>query len=200
MRCAVGCRQLHALRAREPGRERRRLRRGRPQLEVGRAPERQRACTEERAAQVRGAAAAPRDDSARRPLERCVTAIDDPCRCEHAQRFGISGDVQLETRRSVERAAPIGADLGAQPALPQEREGPPRRRAAPEIQMERPVAAASQMEAPGGMEERRQLRPPVAFPLGRDRRELLANVLGRDQSETPSSASSRRLTSTPALP
>ena len=60
--------------------------------------------------------------------------------------------------------------------------------------MERPVAGAAQVQAPGGVEQRRELGAPVALALRRDRGELLADVLRRDQSATPSSASSRRLT------
>ena len=200
VRRALGGRELDALGACEPREERGRLGRRRAQLEVRRAPERQRARAEERAAQVRGAAAAARDDSARRPLERRVTPIDDAGGSEHAQRVGIAVDMELKARRRVERPASIGADLGADPALAEKRERPPRRGAAPEVEMERPVAAAAQMEAPGRVEQRRELGSPVALALWRDRRELLADVLRRDQSETPSSASSRRLTSTPALP
>ncbi len=129
-----------------------------------------------------------------------MTAIDDAGGSEHAQRVGIAGEMELEASRSVERPAPIGPNLGADPALAQERERPARRGAAPEVEVQRPVAASAQVEAPGGVEQRRELGSPVALALRRDRRELLADVLRGDQSETPSSASSRRLTSMPALP
>ena len=65
--------------------------------------------------------------------------------------------------------------------------------------MERPVARAAEVEAPGGVEQRGELGPPIALALRRDRGELLADVLGGDHRTTPSSASSRRLTSTPGV-
>ena len=197
---AFGSRELDAFGACEAREERGRLARRRPQLEVWRAPQRERPRTEERAAQVGGAAAAARYDSARRPVERRVPAVDDARGSEHPQRVGVPLDMQLKPRRGVEGPTSIGADLGAEPARAEKRKRPPRCGAAAEVEMERPVAAAAQMKAPGRVEERRELGPPVAFPLWRDCRELLTDVLGRDQSETPSSASSRRLTSTPALP
>ena len=68
---------------------------------------------EECAAQVCGAAAAARDDSTGRPLERRVTSIDDTRRSQHAQRLVVSGDVELVARRGVERPAAVRSDLRA---------------------------------------------------------------------------------------
>jgi hypothetical protein len=129
-----------------------------------------------------------------------MTTIDDTGGGEHAQRVGVSIDVELKPSRGIERPSPIGADLGAEPAVAEKGKSAPRGGAAPEVEMERPVAAAAQVETAGGMEERRELRSPIALALGGDRRELLPDVLRRDQSETPSRVRSRRLTSTPALP
>ncbi len=197
---AIGERELDALRMSEPGEQCRRLERGRAQLDVRRATERERAGAEECAAQVRGAAAAPPDDAARRSLERRVPAVDDAGSREHAQGVVVALDVELVPRRSVEGPAPVGPDLRADPAVAEERERAPRRGAASEIEVQRPVAGAAEVQAPGGVEQRGELGAPIALALRRDRRELLANVLGRDHSSTPSSASSRRLTSTPVAP
>jgi hypothetical protein len=129
-----------------------------------------------------------------------VPPIDDARGSEHPQRVGIPLDVQLKPGCGVESLTSIGADLGPEPALAEQRKRPPRGGATAEVEMKPPVAAASQMEAPRRVEERRELGPPVALPLRCDRRELLPDVLRGDQSETPSRARSRRLTSTPALP
>ena len=51
--------------------------------------------------------------------------------------------------------------------------------------MQRPVAGSAQVKAPRGVEQRRELGPPVALALRRDRRELLADVLGGDHSDDP---------------
>ncbi len=197
---ALDGRELDALGMRKPDEECRRLLRGCPELDVRRAPERDRARAEECAAEVCGATAAPRDDTPRRPLERCVASIYDPRRREDAERVGVSGDVQLVSGRRVERAATVGPDLGPDAALAEKRECTPRSRPAPEVEVERPVAGSAQVQAASRVEEGRELGATVALALRRDRRELLADVLRRDQSTTPSSASRRRLTSTPADP
>jgi hypothetical protein len=129
-----------------------------------------------------------------------MTTVYDTGGGEHAQRVGVSVDMELKPRRGVERPSSIGADLGAEAAVAEKGERAPRRGAASEVEMERPVAAAAQVETAGGMKERRELSSSVALALRGDRGELLPDVLGRDQSETPSRARSRRLTSTPALP
>jgi len=76
MRRPLRHREVDALGAREAGEEGGGLRRGRSQLEVRRAGERERTRAEERAAEVRSPAAAAGDDAARRALERCVPAVD----------------------------------------------------------------------------------------------------------------------------
>ncbi len=129
-----------------------------------------------------------------------MPTVDDACSGQHALRAFVAGDVELEARRPVERAPPVGPDLGADPALAQECKRAAGGSTAAEIEMQRPAARAPKVQAPGGVEQGRELRSPVALALRRDRRELLANVLGRDQMETPSSARRRRLTSTPAPP
>ena len=112
----------------------------------------------------------------------------------------VAVDVELVARRRVEGAAAVRADLRTNPAVAQKCEGAPSRGTASEIEVKRPVPGSTEMEASGRVEQRRELRSPIALTLRRDRRELLADVLGRDHSSTPSSASSRRLTSTPVPP
>ncbi len=107
--------------------------------------------------------------------------------------------MELVAGRLVERTTPVRADLGPDLRISQQAEGTARRRPAGEVEMQRPLASSSEMEAARRVEERRQLGQPVALPSGRDPRELLSDVLG-GHSSTPSSASRRRLTPTPAEP
>ena len=168
VRRALGDRELDALGSRKPGEERRRVERGRPQLEVRRAAERERSRAEERAAQVGGAAAAARHDPPRRPLERAVPPVDHAGRRQDSQGVGVAVDVELVARRGVERAAPVGADLRADPAVAEEGERSAGGRPAAEVEVERPVSRPAQVEASRRVEQRGQLRPAVALALGRD--------------------------------
>ena len=198
---ALGDRELDALGSRKPGEERRRVERGRPQLEVRRAAERERSRAEKRTAQVGGAAAAARHDPPRRPLERAVSPIDHACRRQDSQGVGVAVDVELVAGRAsrTSGAGRCGSPTGSRSSRRRENA---RRAAAPlprsrwSDQSPRPA----QVEASRRVEQRGQLRPPVALAPGRDPPELLAHVLRRDHRTTPSSASRRRLTSTPASP
>ncbi len=98
-----------------------------------------------------------------------MTAVDDAGRREHAQGVGVALDMKLIARRRVERATAVRADLGADPAVAQERERTPCRCAAAEVEMQPPVAGAAQMQAPGRVEQRGQLGSAIALALGRDR-------------------------------
>lgn len=109
-------------------------------------------------------------------------------------------DVNLVARGAVERASPVGADLGADPVLAQERECSACGGAACEIQVERPLPSPPQVKAACGVEERRQLGSAVAFPCGGYLRKLFPDVPRGRQSVTPSSARSRRFTEMPADP
>ena len=125
----------------------------------------------------------------------CERIID-----EDLERSRVACDVELIPRRRIEGTATICPDLRPDPALAQERECPPRRGAAAEVEMQSPVACGTKVQAAGRVEERRELREPVARALRRDRGELFAYVLRGDHRTTPSSASNRRFTSTPASP
>jgi hypothetical protein len=114
-----------------------------------RATEGDRAGTKERAAQVRRTAAAARDDTARRPLERRMPAVDDPSLSEYRQRGVVTFDVELVARRPVERPPRVGPDLGANPTGAQERERAPRRRTAAEIEVEGPRPGPAEVQTPG---------------------------------------------------
>jgi hypothetical protein len=108
--------------------------------------------------------------------------------------------VELVARRGVERTAAVRPDLRADATVDQERERPPRGRAAAEIEVQPPVARTAEVQASCSMEERGQLGPTVALALRRDCGQFLADILRGDHSSTPSSASNRRFTSTPASP
>lgn len=200
MSLAVGQRERRALGSGKPSQQRRGLQRGHAQLDVWGATERERPGTEKRTAKIRRAAAASANNPARRSLEGCVPAVDDTGGCKNAKRALVAVDVQLVTRRGVERPPSIRSYLRANPAVAQERERAPGRCTASEIEMQSPVASSAKMQAPGRVEESRQLGTLIALALRGDGGELLANVLGCDHRTTPSSASSRRLTSSPVEP
>ncbi len=110
-------RELDALGSRKPCEERRRVERGRPQLEVRRAGERERSRAEKRAAQVGGAAAAARHDSPRRPLERAMPPVDDAGRRQDPQvrrrhrRRGADSGSRRRTSAAGRCGSPIGSPL-----------------------------------------------------------------------------------------
>ena len=85
--------------------------------------------------------------------------------------------MELVARGRRERALPIGADLGLDAEIAEELEGPPRDGGAREIEVERDLPVAAQVQAAGGVRERGKLGERVAAPGRRDARELLADVL-----------------------
>src|SRR5829696_9440231 len=115
--------ELDLFSGRDLGDEPRTLEPARAQLEVGRARAGQRSAAEERAAEVGAAAAGASDDALRRPLERRPGPRHDSCLAQHLARAAVEPDVELVSRRPVERAARIGADLGAHAEVAKEREG-----------------------------------------------------------------------------
>ena len=132
-----------------------------------------------------------------------MAAVEHACIHEHVERVLVSLEMELVARAAVEGTPLVGTDLRAQVLVAEKGERAPRRGAAPEVEMDRPLALPAEMQAAGGVEERRQLGQPIAAPGRRDPRELLPHVLRRDHAAspvTPSSASNRRLTATPALP
>lgn len=156
--------------------------------------------TEKRAPQVGRTAARATDDGARRPLERSMSSIDDTRRFEDAQGVGIAGNVQLVARCTVEGMAPISTNLRADLARAEERERAASRGATPQIEVQRPIASCSKVQAAGRVKESGQLGPLIARATRSNSGELLSHVFGCDQGTTPSSASSRRLTATPVAP
>ncbi len=180
--------------------ERRGRQRCASELEMRGSAQREGSATEERTPDVRALAAGACDEPSRRTLEWRVPAVDDAGRDEDVQRARLAFQVELEACRAVERAPRVRPDLGADALLAKQREGAAGGGAAPEVEVEAPLPVPAQVEIAGGVEERRELREPVAAARRRNAREFLADVLGRDQSDTPSSASSRRLMSTPADP
>ncbi len=174
--------------------------RRRSQLEMGRAQHRDGPATEKCATQVSRAAARVTDDAPRGPLERSMTSIDDARSAEDAQGVGIAGDVQLVARWAVEGTASIGTDLRADLALLEQRERAASRRAAPEIEVQRPIATCPKVQAAGTVKKGGELGPLIARPTRSNSGELLPHVLGGDHGTTPSSASSRRFTARPVAP
>ena len=142
-----------------------------------RARPRERAATEQRAAQIRPAAAGATDDALRRPLHRRVPGVEDARLDEHAESGFVPGDVELVASGAVERAATVGADLRVDPELAQQREGTPCDAGGREIEVESDLSTAAEMDRPGRVEERRDLGEPAAASLRRDRGELGAEIV-----------------------
>jgi hypothetical protein len=112
---------------------------------------------------------------------------------EELQRPSVARDVKLIARSLLERAPPVGPDLGRNVEVSKKRERTARGRRARQIEMHRHLAAAADVEAPGDVEEGRELGQAVAIASRGDCGELVADVLGERQSAMPSSASRRRL-------
>jgi hypothetical protein len=87
-----------------------------------RARPRERAAAEEDSTEIGAPTAGLGHDLARRPVERHVVAIEHPGLCEHVQRVRLVADVQLIPRLPVEGVTAVGADLGLDAQLAQERE------------------------------------------------------------------------------
>ena len=175
----------------------------RPHLQVRRARPAQRARAEEGAPQIRRAAAGPRDDAPGRSVERKAVAAEDACLGQHLDRVRRSVDQQLRARAPIEGVAAIRADLRVDAEAPEDREGPPCDGRLRDVEMEGQLPAPEEVDRAGGVEQRRDLREPVAAALGDDRRELGARV-GRERDgahrRVPSRASRRRFRPWPEAP
>ena len=122
---------------------------------------------------------------------------------ENAERALRPLDVELVARRAAEGLRGVGADLRRDAELGQERERAAHGRRRREVEVERDGAAATEMHRSGGVEQRRDLRQPVAASRRCDRSQLRPDVVDerrRAHRCTPSSASSRRFSPRPAEP
>ena len=149
----------------------------RSHLEVRRPRARQRAAAEECAAEVGAAAARAGDDAARRAVEREMVVVEDAGLGEHAERALRALDVELVARRAIEGPRRVGADLRRDAQLGEQRERAPDDGRGREVEVERDRAAAAEMHRARRVEERGDLRQPVAAARRRDRRELRADVV-----------------------
>ena len=94
----LGDLELDPLGTRQPPEEGSRLSGCGSELEMGLAAQRDRPATEEGAAQIGAAAAAPRHDATGRPFQRRMSPVDDAGRREHAQRVLVTRDMELVAR------------------------------------------------------------------------------------------------------
>jgi hypothetical protein len=133
----------------------------RPDLQVprGDAP-----AAEQRTAQVGAAAAGTTDHPLRRPLERRQPGADDAGLVEHLHRARLAGHVELVPRLPAEGAPAVAPDLAGHAESAQEAERAPSHARGRQIEVQRDLAAAAQVDATGGVEERRELREAVALP------------------------------------
>ena len=148
---------------------------------------------EQRTAQIGPAAARAADDALRRPLERrAARPRCTPASRRRAARGAIDVDVELVARRAVERPPAVGADLGADAEVAEERERAAGRGRAAEIEVDRELAVAAQV--PGA---RARGRAPRARRAGSSRaRGAIAassSLSVAQKRHMPSSASRRRL-------
>ena len=136
MAAALGDPQADPLALGDLGDEARALESRRAELEVRIAGARERARAEQRAAQVGAAAARAADDALRRALERRARRRQHARLAEELERPRVDVDVQLVARRAVERTTAVGADLGADAEVAQERERAPRGGRAREVEVD----------------------------------------------------------------
>ena len=203
VRVAVDHAHANAGGRRDAADERRACVQRRPHLEMRRARPAQRAPTQEGASQVGRPAAGAGDDASRRPVERQPLAAEHTSLGQDLDRVRRALDEKLRACAPVERVTAVRADLRVHPEAPQDGERPTRHGRLREVEVERERPPAEEMHGARRVEERGDLREPVAAALGDEGRELRARVRrerGGAHSRVPSSASSRRLSPCPEGP
>ena len=125
-----------------------------PKLEVGVPRPAHGPGGEERAAQVRGAAARAAHDPRGRPLQRREARVEHACLVQHLEGAGVVVDVDLKARRVLERLALERADLAGHVVRPQKREGAPRDGRARHLQVKGDPPTSPEVDAARGADER----------------------------------------------
>jgi len=128
-------------------------------------------------------------------LERPVRGVEDAGAMQHLVGVRARLDVQLEAGRLPEGVLLVRPDLRVDVECAEEREAAAGDGAAREIEVERHLASAAQVDAAGDVEEARQLREPVAVRLGRDRGELVPEILREHLRASAVASCTRRRTS-----
>src|SRR5712692_10725375 len=110
-------------------------------------------------------------------FERCEPRAQYSGFVQDLQSVLVTGDVQLVARPSLERAAAVRSELrgNAKPAQKAERAASDGR--VGDVEVDRDLAAAFQVNAAGRVKEPGELSEPIALVPGRDRRELVAEIL-----------------------
>ena len=110
-------------------------------------------------------------------LERREPRAQDAGFVQDLNRVLVAGDVQLVARPSLERATAVRPDLGgdAEPAQEAERAACDGR--VSDVEMDRDLSAAFQVNAAGRVKEPGELGEAIALISGRDRCELVAEIL-----------------------
>src|SRR5262245_55872738 len=93
------------------------------------------------------------------------------------QRMLVARDVKLVAGPTVERAALVRADLRCDAESAQQAEGAARDRGISDVEVNRNLTAAAQVDTAGRMKESGELRQAIALAPWSDRRELAAEVL-----------------------
>ena len=109
-------------------------------------------------------------------FQRGQAGADDSGLVQNLQSPIVTCDVQLVAGPPIERAAPVGANLGGDAECPQEAEGPARDGWIDDVEVNGDLSAALQVLATGGVKQPRQLGKAVARAARCDRRELVPEV------------------------
>ena len=96
---------------------------------------------------------------------------------EHLEGAALTLHVELVPRPALERLTAVAPDLAGNAEVAEECEGPPGNSRAGHVQVHRDLALATEVDRPGGVKERGELRELVALPPRGDCGELVANVL-----------------------
>src|SRR5437867_2143681 len=123
----------------------------RPELELPRPRAAHRAAAEQRASHVRAAAAPPPGKALRRPGEWRATRRQHSCLLEDGECRRGTRDVELVPGGTREGMLGIRPDLGLDAEVAKQGESAPRDGRRSEIEVERNLAVAAEMQAAGGV-------------------------------------------------
>jgi hypothetical protein len=122
-------------------------------FQVRRARAAERAATEQRTTDVRATAARARDDSARRMVDWREPRTQDSCFIQDLKCALVSRDMELVSRRTLERAQPVRSNLRPDFECPEKTEGAASNRGIGNVEVHRDLSAALEVDASGGVKE-----------------------------------------------
>jgi len=143
---------------------------GSSDFEVRRARAAERPAAEQGSAEIRAPATGTGDDATRRMRERSQAGAEDSGFVQDLESMFVSGDVKLVARCAVEGTPPVRADLGRDTERTQKAERATSDRGVGDVHVYRHLAAPFEVNAPGRVEQPRELCEPIALAARRDRR------------------------------